>query len=310
MLGAQPLGKLGGPFFRAKLANGTTENRGGESTLGNLVAEVQKWATRNPESGSAQIAFMNPGGLRAGHGRAPVRGAFPRTLTYKQAAVVQPFANTLVNMELTGAQIKTVLEQQWQPAGAARPFLKLGISKGFTYTYDPAAGRFAGRHPGTVTGMWLNGAPIDPATTYSVTVNSFLASGGDNFLELNNGTGKQDTGKTDLQAMVDYMAAFGTRRRPRSTRDYKQNGGRASRSRPALRRRTTPGDHVLFDVSGWSMTNALDTKDTAVTVKLGATTLGTATLDNTARTTLPGFDDDGQGRRSTSSCPATRRRVR
>ena len=58
--------------------------------------------------------------------------------------------------------------------------------------------------------MWLNGTPIGLGTTYSVTVNSFLASGGDGFLELNNGAGKQDTGKTDLQGMVDYMAAFGT----------------------------------------------------------------------------------------------------
>ena len=63
------LGTIEAPFNRAKLANGTTENRGGESTLGNLVAEVQRWATSAPESGSAQIAFMNPGGLRAGHGR-------------------------------------------------------------------------------------------------------------------------------------------------------------------------------------------------------------------------------------------------
>ena len=63
-------------------------------------------------------------------------------LTFKQAADVQPFANTLVNMDLTGAQIKATLEQQWQPAGAARPFLRLGASKGFTYTYDatPAGG--------------------------------------------------------------------------------------------------------------------------------------------------------------------------
>ena len=68
VLGAQPLGQIAGPFNRAKLADGTTENRGGESTLGNLVAEVQRWAT-DAESGSAQIAFMNPGGLRAGHGR-------------------------------------------------------------------------------------------------------------------------------------------------------------------------------------------------------------------------------------------------
>ena len=65
VLGAQPLGQLAGGFRRAKFDNGTSENRGGESTLGNLVAEAQRWATRDPESGSAQIAFMNPGGLRA-----------------------------------------------------------------------------------------------------------------------------------------------------------------------------------------------------------------------------------------------------
>jgi len=65
---------------------------------------------------------------------------YPAVLTYKQAAVVQPFANTLVNMQLTSAQIKAALEQQWQPAGSARPFLRLGISEGFTYTYDPNAG--------------------------------------------------------------------------------------------------------------------------------------------------------------------------
>ena len=82
---------------------------------------------------------MNPGGLRAdlvGQGTS----AFPRVVTYKDAANVQPFANTLVNEDLTGARIKAALEQQWQPAGSSRPFLKLGISKGFTYTYDPNRG--------------------------------------------------------------------------------------------------------------------------------------------------------------------------
>ena len=141
-LGAAVLGKIGGEFHRGKLTT-NAENRGAESTLGNLVAEVQKWATRTPETGAAQIAFMNPGGLRTDMvGNA---GAFPRELTFKQAADVQPFANSLVNMNLTGAQIKTVLEQQWQAAGAARPFLKLGISKGFTYTSIPPA---AARPPG------------------------------------------------------------------------------------------------------------------------------------------------------------------
>ena len=95
---------------------------------------------------------MNPGGLRAGHGRGSGTGGVPATLTYKQAADVQPFANTLVNMDLTGAQIKATLEQQWQPAGAARPFLRLGASEGFTYTYDADA---AGGS--RITGMWLDG---------------------------------------------------------------------------------------------------------------------------------------------------------
>ena len=145
----QVLGKIDGPFNRAKLANGTTENRGGESTLGNLVAEVQRWATESETAGSAQIAFMNPGGLRAdmvGVGT----GAFPRDLTYRQAADVQPFANTLVNMDLTGAQIKKVLEQQWQRDAdgnvPTRPFLRLGTSKGFTLHLRPEPRRGLAHH--------------------------------------------------------------------------------------------------------------------------------------------------------------------
>ncbi len=117
-LGAVEIGEIGGPFYRAKLADTTTENRGGESTLGNLVAEIQRWATETPEAGEAQIAFMNPGGLRAdlvGTGTTP-----PVRSNYRQAATVQPFANTLVNMDLTGAQIEEVLEEQWQPAGSSR----------------------------------------------------------------------------------------------------------------------------------------------------------------------------------------------
>jgi len=281
VLGAAKLGQIGGAFNRSKLTNGTTENRGGESTLGNLVAEVQRWATRNAESGSAQIAFMNPGGLRddmAGSGT----GAFPRDLTYKQAAVVQPFANTLVNMDLTGAQIEKVLEQQWQrDAGGAVPsraFLRLGVSAGFTYTYtqhdDPAK---PGQKLGEVTGMWLNGEPIDPEETYSVTVNSFLASGGDNFRELANGTSKQDTGKVDLEAMVDYMAAFG-KTTPVAV-DYSQRAVRVQLPADAPAS-YEPGDTVHLDVASWSMSTAVDKKDTVISVKIGDREIGTATLDN------------------------------
>ena len=73
---------------------------------------------------------MNPGGLRADLASGEV--------TYREAADVQPFANTLVTLNLTGAQVKKVLEEQWQPAGASRPFLKLGVNKELEYTYNPA----------------------------------------------------------------------------------------------------------------------------------------------------------------------------
>ena len=278
VLGAVALGQITGPFNRAKLANGTTENRGGESTLGNLVAEVQQTATESEQGGSAQIAFMNPGGLRQdmiGNQTAGQPPVYPTDLTYQQAAVVQPFANTLVNMKLTGTQIRAALEQQWQPTGAARPFLRLGISEGFNYTYDPGAA--AGSR---ITGMWLNGDPIVDATQYSVTVNSFLASGGDNFGSFATGTGKRDTGQTDLQAMVDYMAD----NTPVSV-DYTQRsiGVHFPGGAPA---EYGSGDTVAFTLSSLAFSTAADQNDTGVAVKLGDTVLGMFPVDNTVGTDI------------------------
>ncbi|MBC2934340.1 ExeM/NucH family extracellular endonuclease [Nocardioides sp. zg-1228] len=285
-LGAEELGKINGPFYRSKLANGTTENRGNESTLGNLVAEVQRWAT--PATvGGAQIAFMNPGGMR--DDMVGVSGEFPRTLTYRQAANVQSFANTLVNMDMTGAQIKDVLEQQWQPTGASRPFLRLGVSEGFTYTYDatkPAGSR--------ITAMWLDGEPVDATTSYSVTANSFLAGGGDNFGAFNQATGKQDTGKVDLAAMVEYMAEFadtdaGDQPLPV---DYSQRAVNVTfpAQAPAS---YAPGDDVEFSVSSLSMSGPGDLTDTELEIALGDQVLGTTPVTTAVQAALPGFDETG-----------------
>lgn len=292
VLGAEVLGEIEGPFNRAKLSNGTTENRGGESTLGNLVAEVQRWATDLPETGNAEIAFMNPGGLRADM-PGTVNGD-ARDVTYKQAAVVQPFANTLVNLDLTGAQIETVLEQQWQRDGTgkvpSRPFLRLGASGGFTYIYDevPVTVQGVNTFQGEVTGMWLDGEPIDPGATYSVTVNSFLASGGDNFREFTNGTGRADTGKVDLEAMVDYLDALASTD-PLPV-DYRQRAVEVSFPNDAPAQ-SEAGDHVVFDVASWAMSTSDDLKDTELVVKLGDQTLGTFPVDNTIGTAA--FDTYG-----------------
>ena len=283
--GSVVLGKLGGPFRRARLANGTTENRGGESTLGNLVAEVQRWATAAPESGAAQIAFMNPGGLR--QDMAGKAGGYPAELTYKQAAVVQPFANTLVNMKLTGAQIKTLLEQQWQRDRdgkvPTRPFQRLGTSKGFFSTFD------ATRPEGDrITGMWLNGKAIEPATSYSVTVNSFLASGGDNFRVLTQGTSRRDTGKVDLQAMVDYMA--NAAKTGAVLVDYAQHqvGVKWPAGKPRFYR---IGQDVDLALSSLAMTGVGDLKDAKLNVKAGEKVLDPTPVDNTVGTEQ--FDNYG-----------------
>ena len=140
--GNDVLGEIEDPFLRARRTGEdgqVNENRGGESTIGNLIAEMQRWKTE------ADIGFMNPGGVRA-----DLLGldGTPRDVTYRQAANTQPFANTLVTMDLTGAQIKLLLEQQWQRDAdnniPSRPFLRLGTSEGFTSTFDASKAEGSG----------------------------------------------------------------------------------------------------------------------------------------------------------------------
>lgn len=177
---------------------GARDDRLSESALGNLVADYMVEAVE--DRGGAQIAFMNPGGLRADLENDPAYTTGEKNITQAEANAVLPFANTLVTMEMTGAQIKTVLEQQWQPDGESRPFLALGTSKGFTWTFDPSRDR--GDH---ITGIFLNGEPIDPAQTYKVATQSFLGAGGDNFLEFANATNKQDSGLIDSDTWMAYL---------------------------------------------------------------------------------------------------------
>jgi 5'-nucleotidase len=272
-LGSVVLGTATANFGRAVRANPVgapsfPENRGGESTLGNFVADVQKWSLNSDQDRGVQIAFMNPGGLRADLASGEV--------TYAEAAAVQPFANTLVSMQLTGAQIKGVLEEQWQPSGATRPFLKLGISDGFTYTYDPLAA--TGAH---ITQMWLDGAPIELGATYTVGMNSFLASGGDNFVSFRLGTGKADSGKVDLESMVDYFEEYDSAAPDITQRAVGVNlpGGTT----------VAAGASVTVNLSSLDFTRDEIDADLAV-VSSGGVDLGSATV-NTAYT--PNTDEVG-----------------
>lgn len=279
VLGAQKLGDITAPFNRAKLSNGITENRGGESTLGNFVADVQLWAT---QSAGAQIAFMNPGGLRTDM---PYASSGPNdpdgNVTYKEAAIVQPFANTLVAMDITGAQLRTLLEQQWQPAASTRPFLKLGVSEGLEYSYNPAAA--AGERIGTIT---LNDEAIDPAASYRIAVNSFLASGGDNFSVLASGTNRADTGKVDLAAMVDYLAVNSP-----ASPDYAQRAVGAVLSAPADAAGYEAGETVTVNLSSLAFGDSTTPAPGTVELSLGGVAVASAPVDATVTDAV--FDETG-----------------
>ncbi|WP_419817462.1 ExeM/NucH family extracellular endonuclease [Glaciibacter flavus] len=269
VLGAVKLGDITADFNRAKQSNGS-ENRGGESTLGNFVADVQLWSAQR-DAADIQVALMNPGGLRADLTFASTGPNDPDgNLTYKEAAVVQPFANTLVTETLTGAQLKQVLEQQWQPATAARPFLKLGVSKGLTYTEDPTAP--AGSH---ITHLMLGGVPVTDAQSIRVVVNSFLASGGDNFTTLAQGANKADSGKVDLSSMVDYMAANSP-----ASPDYAQRAVGLKLTAPASGTAYAAGESVTADLSSLAF-SAGEPAATEVQLSIGGTVVGTAPIDPT-----------------------------
>jgi 5'-nucleotidase len=170
----------------------------GESALGNVIADAQLAAT-DDEVG-AVAAFMNPGGVRADLDQGDV--------TYEEAFTVQPFANNLVTLDLTGAQLYCMLEQQFQVARTP----VLYPSEGVRYEVDRAGTTAAvGADPCTgsrvVDGsLTFDGVPVDEAATYRITVNNFLAGGGDGFSVLTGGTNAV-TGPIDLDAFTAYLGA-------------------------------------------------------------------------------------------------------
>lgn len=195
-----------------------SNNNAGESALGDVIADAQLAATSSPDTGAAVAAFMNPGGIRADLPfSAP--GKTDGNVTYGEAFTVQPFGNSLVTMSLTGAQIYMLLEQQW---GSAQPFPRvLQVSNGFTYTHNfplPLDANLSAADgaqfvasvrgnryvvPGSVM---IGNVPIDQSVLYRVTVNSFLADGGDTFTVLIGGTDRLG-GAVDTDALEAYLQA-------------------------------------------------------------------------------------------------------
>ncbi|MFG1775402.1 bifunctional metallophosphatase/5'-nucleotidase [Micromonospora sp. NPDC049051] len=172
----------------------------GESPLGDVIADAQLAYTR---SNGAQIALMNPGGIRASLPYAASAGdEDPGEITYGEAFTVQPFNNLVVTQTLTGAQLRNVLEQQFVGFNGQTTQRILQVSAGLTYSYDstaPVGSR--------VSALAFDGAPVDPAASYRVTTNDFLANGGDGFTELQAGTNRTTAPGFDVDALIAYLGA-------------------------------------------------------------------------------------------------------
>ncbi|MBK8011613.1 MAG: bifunctional metallophosphatase/5'-nucleotidase [Deltaproteobacteria bacterium] len=162
----------------------------GESVLGNLIADAQLEATRSEATGRAQIAFMNPGGVRA--------NLMAGEVTYGDLFSIQPFGNTLTVVTLAGREIHQLLEQQFQPTITRI----LQPSEGFEYRWRASAENGHRIDPDSIR---LDGRPLDMETDYRVTVNSFLATGGDGFTILKDGRDPVG-GVPDVDALADYLA--------------------------------------------------------------------------------------------------------
>lgn len=174
-----------------------SQNGAGESALGDVIADAQLDATNDPGTGEAVLAFMNPGGIRAD---LPFNGP-NGDVTYGDAFTVQPFGNSLVTMTLTGAQIRTLLETQFNGCNGQTAERILQVSAGFNYAYT--AGNACNAR---VTSMTIDGVAVDPSASYRVTVNSFLADGGDGFTVLKDG-GQRLGGAVDTDAFEAYLQA-------------------------------------------------------------------------------------------------------
>jgi len=185
-------------------------NTAGESALGDLLADAQLAAAK----GNAVITFTNPGGIRADLTYlSSEANEGDGNVSYGEAFKVQPFGDSIVSMTLTGAQLHTLLEQQFTDCTmgypdnvpkSGQPFNRiLQVSQGFSYRWREKGTPCDNVDPAD---MRLNGAPIDLKKNYRIAVNQYLAEGGDKFYVLTQGS-RRLGGPQDINVLVNYFNA-------------------------------------------------------------------------------------------------------
>jgi len=289
VVGAQPVGAVtanvttafsGGSYTGGVWSGGTRDDRAKESTMGSLVANSLLSTLSDSSRGGAEIGIVNPGGLRgelnyAKSGAESVDGI----VTYAEANTVLPFVNNLWTTTLTGAQLKQVLEEQWQPDGNARPFLALGLSANVTFTYDSTASR-----NNRITGVWINNKLVASTDKIRVGTFSFLTAGGDNFTTFAKGSDAKDSGLVDYEAWIDYLKA------------HKPVAPSYAKPGVAVKAASTAkvGDSYTIAASDLNLTSLGSPENTSLEVRVGGTLVTTVPVSAGAATatfTMPNSGD-------------------
>ncbi|WP_201614449.1 bifunctional metallophosphatase/5'-nucleotidase [Gulosibacter hominis] len=271
VLGAEQIGVVNDDITRAYTwADGAAvkDDRAEASSLGVLVADsMYQWANKNV-AGGADLSIMNPGGLRA-----DIAG--DGVLTYKDAQTVLPFTNNLAVVTLKGAQLKQVFEEQWQRDAngevPSRPYLQLGISPNVSYTSDSS--RAEGDR---ITGITIDGNPLNMDAEYKVVMPTFLAGGGDNFHTLAEGT-MFDTGSIDLDAFTEYVKDLpGQELKVPTARPGVDTEGffTAYGEGPTVK----AGEDFTFKVKNFNLRSKEFLANESIDVKIGEKIVGTGTI--------------------------------
>ena len=206
--GGKPLAKIGSDFLRGSDGSGPGANRGTESTASNLIAEsFRSWLATDiqPAGSTRYVGIMNPGGVRADLLYAASGSEGDGVLTSGEAYTVQPFGNEMAYTTLTGAELRTLLSQQWQP-GSSRPVLTLGLSSNVDVLTE--ASTPGGSTAPAIREIRVDGEPLADEDTVVVASNSFLLTGGDGYTVLKDKP-STNTGVLDRDVTSAYLASFG-----------------------------------------------------------------------------------------------------
>ncbi|HEX2784987.1 MAG TPA: 5'-nucleotidase C-terminal domain-containing protein [Ilumatobacteraceae bacterium] len=273
------------------------DDRSKESTVGDLVANALRDTLAPATLGGAQIGVTNPGGLRAELLYKQVGTEGDGVITYAEANNVLPFVNNLWTTTLTGAQFKTLLEQQWQRDASnnipTRPYLQLGLSDNVTYTYDDALPEGS-----RITSITINGAPYNAAASYRIGTFSFLATGGDNFRIFTSGTNTKDSGLVDRDGWISYLTAHSP-----SSPDFARQSVKVTNLPTAVALAAS----VQFGVGSLDLTSLGSPANTSLAVSIGGVAVGSVPVANGAATvnlTIPGGVPSGAQTLTAIACPS------